>query len=236
MAKITLTDIAAGYALISTINANNALIEAALENMLSRDGTTPNTMSADLDMNSQKVTNLLDGVNNQDSVTIAQLAAASIVASSALASAVSVADAGNLYTADTVEGILAELGGGSSGSFTGTLTGFTSNPTGTVNYRISNGVCTLSVPASILSASNATSLTLTGLPAVCTPITDDSSNIKPTHLTDNTTVAQRGAITVLNNSTITFGLWTGTAFSASGFTASGNKGLQQGWSISYPLD
>lgn len=58
MAKLTLTDIAAGYALIATINANNALIETAMENTLSRDGTTPNTMSADLDMNSQQVTNL----------------------------------------------------------------------------------------------------------------------------------------------------------------------------------
>lgn len=58
MAKLTLTDIAAGYALTTTVNANNALIEAALENTLSRDGTTPNTMSASLDMNSQQITNL----------------------------------------------------------------------------------------------------------------------------------------------------------------------------------
>lgn len=58
MAKLTLTDIAAGYALIATFNDNNALIEAALENTLSRDGTTPNTMSAPLDMNSQQITNL----------------------------------------------------------------------------------------------------------------------------------------------------------------------------------
>jgi hypothetical protein len=58
MAKLTLTDIAAGYGLVGTINANNALLETALENTLSRDGTTPNTMSADLDMNSQQITNL----------------------------------------------------------------------------------------------------------------------------------------------------------------------------------
>ena len=58
MAKLTLTDIAAGYALVATYNANNDLIEAALENTLSRDGTTPNTMSAALDMNSQQITNL----------------------------------------------------------------------------------------------------------------------------------------------------------------------------------
>ena len=58
MAKLTLTDIAAGYALIATYNANNALIEAALENTVSRDGTSPNTMSAAFDMNSQQIVNL----------------------------------------------------------------------------------------------------------------------------------------------------------------------------------
>ena len=58
MAKLSLTDVSAGYVLVATYNANNALIEAALENTLSRDGTTPNTMSAALDMNSQFITNL----------------------------------------------------------------------------------------------------------------------------------------------------------------------------------
>jgi hypothetical protein len=59
MAKLTLTDITSGFDM-SAYNANNSLIEAALENTLSRDGTTPNTMSADLDMNSQSVNNALD--------------------------------------------------------------------------------------------------------------------------------------------------------------------------------
>jgi hypothetical protein len=66
MAKLSLTDIAAGYALVATYNANNALIEAALENTLSRDGTTPNTMSADLDMNSNSITNLGTPANDSD--------------------------------------------------------------------------------------------------------------------------------------------------------------------------
>ena len=77
MAKLTLTDIAAGYVLVTTFNANNTLIETALENTLSRDGTSPNTMSANLDMNSNKVVNLTDGTNNQDAVTVLQLNTAS---------------------------------------------------------------------------------------------------------------------------------------------------------------
>lgn len=109
MAKITLTDVSAGYLSVATFNANNALIEAAIENTLSRDGTSPNTMSADLDMNSNRVTNLTDGANNQDAVTVAQLNAASVVASTAAASAVTVADAGGYFTGTTVEGVLAEI-------------------------------------------------------------------------------------------------------------------------------
>lgn len=73
MAKLTLTDISSGYLSTSTFNANNTLIETALENTLSRDGTSPNTMGANLDMNSNRVVNLTDGVGNQDAVTVAQL-------------------------------------------------------------------------------------------------------------------------------------------------------------------
>lgn len=43
---------------VANINANNALIEAALENTVSRDGTSPNTMSGALDMNSNHIYNL----------------------------------------------------------------------------------------------------------------------------------------------------------------------------------
>lgn len=77
MAKLTLTDITSGYALTTTVNANNALIETALENTLSRDGTAPNTMNAVLDMNSFNINNLPDATANQQPVTLAQ--AASIV-------------------------------------------------------------------------------------------------------------------------------------------------------------
>jgi hypothetical protein len=60
LAKLTLSDIATvrSETATTTINANHALIEAALENTLSRNGTSPNTMSASLDMNSQRILNL----------------------------------------------------------------------------------------------------------------------------------------------------------------------------------
>jgi len=73
MAKLTLTDITSGYNAATKQNANNGLIEAAIENTLSLDGTTPNAMSAQLDMGNNRIINVADGVGNQDLVTVVQL-------------------------------------------------------------------------------------------------------------------------------------------------------------------
>lgn len=58
MAKLTLTDVTTGYQSTAAVNANNALIEAALENTVSRDGTTPNSMTGNIDMNGNSILNL----------------------------------------------------------------------------------------------------------------------------------------------------------------------------------
>lgn len=121
MPKLDLTDITSGYSSATVQNANNVLVETALENTLSRDGTAPNTMSANLDMNSNKVVNVADATNNQDAVTLAQLNAASVVAATAAASAVTVADAGAHYAATTVEAALAELGATTGAAIVGVL-------------------------------------------------------------------------------------------------------------------
>lgn len=72
MAKLTLNTVQNGYSATTDINANSALIEEAFENTLSRDGSSPNTMQASLDMNSHRILNLPDAVNNQEPVTLAQ--------------------------------------------------------------------------------------------------------------------------------------------------------------------
>lgn len=79
MAKLSLTTITSGYAAVAAMNANNDAIETAFENTLSRDGTSPNTMLADLDINSHSVINLRDAVNSAEAVNLRQLQAASIV-------------------------------------------------------------------------------------------------------------------------------------------------------------
>lgn len=58
MAKLSLADILSGYLSTTAHNTNNGLIETAMENTLSRDGTTPNEMGANLDMNTYEILNL----------------------------------------------------------------------------------------------------------------------------------------------------------------------------------
>lgn len=75
MAKLTLSDLTNlqnDQSVVSIINSNNAAIETALENTLSRDGTTPNTMSADLDMNSNQIINLVAATTDTEPVRKAE--------------------------------------------------------------------------------------------------------------------------------------------------------------------
>lgn len=75
MAKLTLFDLASGSFTVDLLNANFALIETALENTLSRDGTAPNSMSASLDMNSNRILNLPTAASSGEPVTYGQLLA-----------------------------------------------------------------------------------------------------------------------------------------------------------------
>jgi parallel beta-helix repeat protein len=76
MPKLNLSTISSRYASVAALNSNFDAIETALENTLSRDGTSPNSMAADLDMDSHRLINLADGENNQDAATVAQVNAA----------------------------------------------------------------------------------------------------------------------------------------------------------------
>ena len=77
MAKLTLFDLASGSFTVDLLNANFTAIEAAFENTLSRDGTTPNTMSANLDMNSNRILNIPSAVQDSEPVSLGQLKALS---------------------------------------------------------------------------------------------------------------------------------------------------------------
>lgn len=61
MSKVSVTSLASlvnQTAAITTINNNFTAVQTALENTLSRDGTSPNQMESSLDMNSERIINL----------------------------------------------------------------------------------------------------------------------------------------------------------------------------------
>jgi len=61
MSKVTLADVGSlidATTAATTINNNNAAIVAAVDNTLSRDGTSPNTMASTIDMNGNRIVNL----------------------------------------------------------------------------------------------------------------------------------------------------------------------------------
>lgn len=75
MVKISLqniTDLQNEGTVVSAFNNNNALIRAAVDNTLSRDGTSPNQMNTPLDMNSKQIINLVDATTDQEPVTFGQ--------------------------------------------------------------------------------------------------------------------------------------------------------------------
>jgi hypothetical protein len=114
MAKLTLADITATYAATTQMNQNNTDIEAAIENTLSRDGTAPNTMSAELDMNSNKVINVADGVADADGANLGQVTnliteQSGDFGGTANASQINITDAGGYYDSSTVETALQEV-------------------------------------------------------------------------------------------------------------------------------
>lgn len=73
MSKITplddLTSLSNETSAINTINTNNQRIEDAFQNTVSRDGSTPNTMLADFDMNNNRILNVPAPVADSDVAT-----------------------------------------------------------------------------------------------------------------------------------------------------------------------
>ena len=68
----TLSDITTGHGTTTKINANFDAIEQAFDNTLSRDGSSPNAMEADLDMNSNQILNLPDATTSSEPLTYGQ--------------------------------------------------------------------------------------------------------------------------------------------------------------------
>lgn len=79
MAKLVLNDVEnlqSETSAVQTINDNFDAIEAAIENTLSRDGTSPNTLTTNLDVNDNRVINLAAPVNGTDAARLVDVAEA----------------------------------------------------------------------------------------------------------------------------------------------------------------
>lgn len=76
MAKLTLNNLSSltnEQSAVTSINTNNDAIETALENTLSRNGTLPNQMEAELDMNSNRIINLPSPVSDSEPLRLQDL-------------------------------------------------------------------------------------------------------------------------------------------------------------------
>jgi hypothetical protein len=60
----TINTVSSGYNSLATLNSNFTKIQEAFDNTLSRDGSTPNAMNADLDMNNKDILNAKDVYSN----------------------------------------------------------------------------------------------------------------------------------------------------------------------------
>jgi len=110
--KLNLDDVAnisgAESTALSTINTNSDRIETALENTLSRDGTTPNTMSADFDMNGNDILNIGSlGFSGGDTIQdLADQAAASALAAASSEAEAETAEANAVAAAAIALGLI----------------------------------------------------------------------------------------------------------------------------------
>lgn len=115
-------------------------------------------------------------------------------------------------------------------TFTGTLTGYAANPTGTVSYFKANNIVTLSIAANISGTSNSSNLTMSGLPAAVTP-TNARTGICAFGIDNGVSCMVSFQVTAVN--TIIFSPFLAGTFST--WTTSGTKGLAANWFIVYPL-
>ncbi len=116
-----------------------------------------------------------------------------------------------------------------TGTFTGTGTGFSGSPTCTINWAVNGNHVDLNWASVLTGTSNATTFTITGLPAFLAPATSQAWN---------PVVEDSGAFAVgymsINSTTISFGkgLSSVGGFTASGTKAFGNASQTFGYSLS----
>lgn len=128
MAKLVINNVTSGFYSTTALNDAFTAIETAIENTVSRDGTTPNQMTASLDMNSQRIVNLPEPLTNSEA---ARLVDVQNSLAGGAANLISSTPYGNISASNVQAAIQEEVDdlAASSGS---SLIGFTQNGTGAV--------------------------------------------------------------------------------------------------------
>lgn len=141
MSKLILTRINSGYASNTALDTNSELIEDAFDNTLSRDGTSPNEMQADFDMNGHEILNVavpsastsaarLVDLQNMEAGASTAAGMATVIHSST--SKTTPVDADEVGIWNSVTGTLAKLSFANLYNWVLTNLGFTQSGTGAV--------------------------------------------------------------------------------------------------------
>jgi len=124
-----------------------------------------------------------------------------------------------------------------TGTFQATLSGMAAPTTGTVDYVVSGGFCTLTAPTQIIGTSNGTGMQMTGFPAACQPLS--TPRAPSLALVFDNGVATYAACSFSASTTLSFALFRVSGSNIvpgpASFTSSGLKGVTGGWSITYKL-
>jgi hypothetical protein len=139
-----------------------------------------------------------------------------------------------------INGVPVTGGVTTTGTFSSTLTGYASGPTCSMKYRLTGSRVDLWLDSgsACQATSNATTLTMPSLPSAIQPSRSIYASIL---CNDGGALSQcAGFIDSATPSTLTFrkasaNTGTGVITFGDSFTASGNKGLPNGWMITYDL-
>jgi hypothetical protein len=217
MAKLTLNDVVAGYKATTAINANSAATEAAMEKTLSRDGTGPNTMTADLDMNGNNILNSGNALGAVTSVSgTAPIAVSGTITPTVSITASTTSAAGSMSAADKTK--LDAISGTNTGdqtNITGNAATVTTNANLTGHVTSSGNATTLGSFTSTELRSALTNETGTGVAVFATSPTIASPTMTSVDINsgniDGTVIGAASAAAITATNVTASGLVTGDA-------------------------